>query len=64
VVNQLSMILEDGIITEQEGQDLMLDVNQTAGNVVDEETVGYEFSKQVWEDSEQKLAGHQPWPEN
>jgi hypothetical protein len=58
------MILEDGIITEQEGQDLMLDVNQTAGNVVDEETAGYEFSKQVWEDSEQKLAGHQPWQEN
>ncbi|MFT6295154.1 MAG: hypothetical protein ACJATW_001433 [Glaciecola sp.] len=42
----------------------MLDVNQTAGNVVDEETAGYEFSKQVWEDSEQKLAGHQPWQEN
>ena len=44
------MILEDGIVTEQERQDLMLAVNQTAGNVVDEETVGYEFSKQVWED--------------
>jgi len=28
----------------------MLAVNQTTGNVVDEETVGYEFSKQVWED--------------
>jgi NAD-dependent DNA ligase len=50
IVNRLDMILEDGIITEEERQDLMLTVNQITGNVVDEETVGYEFSTEVWED--------------
>lgn len=51
VVNRLNMILEDGIITEEERQDLMLTVNQITGHVVDEETVGYEFSTEVWEDT-------------
>lgn len=51
VVNRLNMILEDGIITEEERQDLMLTVNQITGHIVDEETIGYEFSTEVWEDS-------------
>jgi NAD-dependent DNA ligase len=50
VVNRLNMVLEDEIITEEERQDLMLTVNQITGHVVDEETIGYSFSTEVWED--------------
>lgn len=51
VVNRLNMILEDGIITEEERRDLMLTVNQITGHVVDEKSVGYEYSTEVWEDA-------------
>lgn len=51
IVNRLNIILEDKIIAEQERQDLMLTVNQITGHVFDEETVGYGFSTEAWEDS-------------
>ena len=50
IVNRLNTILEDGIITEEERQDLMLTVNQITGHVDDEKTIRYEFSTDVWED--------------
>lgn len=50
VVNRLNHILDDGIITEEERQDLLLTIGQITGQVVDENSVGYEASTEVWED--------------
>ncbi|MFT6402394.1 MAG: NAD-dependent DNA ligase [Pseudohongiellaceae bacterium] len=55
VVNRLNMVLEDEIITEEEREDLMLTVNQITGHLVDEETIGYGFSTEVWEDIVDRL---------
>lgn len=59
VVNRLNLILDDGIITDEERHDLMLTVNQITGHVADEEAVGYEISTEVWEDTidDLKVAG-------
>lgn len=59
IVNRLNHILEDGIITEEERQDLLLTINQITGQVPDLNSVGYEASTEVWEDNltELKVAG-------
>lgn len=63
IVNRLNLILEDGIITDEEREDLMRTVHQVTGNDVeietDSESVGYEASTEVWEDSidELKVSG-------
>lgn len=59
IVNRLNNILEDGIITEEERQDLLLTIDQITGRVSDADSVGYEVSTEVWEDSlsELKVSG-------
>lgn len=59
IVNRLNNILEDGIITEEERQDLMVTVQQITGTEPTTEEVSYEASTEVWEDSvdDVKIAG-------
>lgn len=59
IVNRLNNILEDGIITEEERQDLMVTVQQITGTESTTEEVSYEASTEVWEDSvdDVKIAG-------
>ncbi len=59
IVNRLNNILEDGIITEEERQDLMVTVQQITGTESTTEEVSYEASTEVWEDSVEnvKIAG-------
>lgn len=49
VAERLSTVLEDGIITEEERQDLLMTVNQVTG-ANPEEDVAYQASTEVWED--------------
>jgi len=49
IVNRLNNVLEDGIITEEERQDLLQTVNQVTGNAA-EDDISYETSTEVWED--------------
>ncbi|NKB34062.1 MAG: NAD-dependent DNA ligase [Pseudomonadales bacterium] len=50
IVNRLNNVLEDGIITEEERQDLLQTVNQVTGNAAESEDITYESSTEVWED--------------
>ncbi len=50
IVNRLNNVLEDGIITEEECQDLLQTVNQITGNSSEGDDIGYESSTEVWED--------------
>jgi NAD-dependent DNA ligase len=51
VVNRVTAILEDGIITHDERQDLMRIIQQVAGKPLDSQTLSPEASVEVWEDS-------------
>ena len=51
IVHRLNNILEDGIITEEERQDLMATVQQITGTEATPEDVSYEASTEVWEDT-------------
>lgn len=59
IVNRLNNVLEDGIITDEERQDLMVTVNQVTGNDNSAPDVSYESSTEVWEDAvdDIKIAG-------
>lgn len=59
IVNRLNNVLEDGIITEEERQDLMVTVQQITGTEATPEDVKYEASTEVWEDvvDDVKIAG-------
>ena len=50
IVNRLNNVLEDGIITEEERQDLLQTVNQVTGNAAENDDISYESSTEVWED--------------
>lgn len=50
VVKRLAAILEDGIVSEEERQDLLLTANQVTGSSAEEPGVGPEASTEVWED--------------
>lgn len=50
IVNRLSHILEDGVITDEERDDLLVTVNQVTGTNVEETGVSYQASTEVWED--------------
>ena len=58
-MQRLAIILEDGIITDEEREDLLSTVRQVTGTDTDESGLSYEASTEVWEDSvdELKLAG-------
>ena len=51
IVQRLAIILEDGIITDEEREDLLATVQQVTGTDADESGLGYEVSTEVWEDS-------------
>ncbi|MDD9890612.1 MAG: BRCT domain-containing protein [Gammaproteobacteria bacterium] len=55
VVNRLNNVLEDGIITEEERQDLLQTVNQITGSSSHDGDVSYESSTEVWEDKVDNL---------
>ncbi len=59
IVQRLAVILEDGIITDEEREDLLATVRQVTGTDTDESGLSYEASTEVWEDSVDslKLAG-------
>ncbi len=59
VVNRLNNILEDGIMTEEERQDLLETVQKITGTEAETNDVSYEASTEVWEDrvDEVKIAG-------
>lgn len=59
IVQRLAIILEDGIITDEEREDLLITVRQVTGTDTDESGLSYEASTEVWEDSvdELKLVG-------
>lgn len=59
IVQRLAIILEDGVITEEEREDLLATVRQVTGTDTDESGLGCEASTEVWEDSvtDLKLAG-------
>ena len=54
VVNRLELILEDGIITEEERSDLLNTVNQVTGTNAEDSKISFE-STEVWEDKIDKL---------
>jgi len=58
-VQRLAIILEDGIITDEEREGLLSTVRQVTGTDTEESGLSYEASTEVWEDSvdELKLAG-------
>lgn len=51
IVQRLAVILEDGIITDEEREDLLATVRQVTGTDTDESGLSYEASTEVWEDS-------------
>ncbi len=59
VVNRVATILEDGIITNEERQDLMRIIQQVAGTPANPEELSLEASTEVWADpvDEIKVAG-------
>ena len=59
IVNRLNNVLEDGVITEEERQDLMVTVNQVTGTEDTATDISYEASTEVWEDpvDDIKIAG-------
>ncbi|MEX0962469.1 MAG: BRCT domain-containing protein [Pseudohongiellaceae bacterium] len=50
IVQRLDTILEDGVITDEERQDLLTTVRQVTGTDTDIPSLGYEVSTEVWED--------------
>ncbi len=50
IVLRLAIILEDGIITDEERHDLLVTVRQVTGTDTDESGLRYEASTEVWED--------------
>jgi NAD-dependent DNA ligase len=50
VANRVELILEDGVITNEERQDLLETVNQLISNEADVEGPAFEASTEVWED--------------
>ena len=50
IVSRLAIILEDGVITEEERRDLLFTVRQVTGTDTDESGLGFEASTEVWED--------------
>lgn len=59
IVKRLAIILEDGIITDEEREDLLATVRQVTGTDTEESGLSYEASTEVWEDSidELKVSG-------
>ena len=59
IVQRLTIILEDGIITDEEREDLLITARQVTGTDTDESGLSYEASTEVWEDSvdDLRLAG-------
>ncbi|GJM14130.1 MAG: hypothetical protein DHS20C12_25330 [Pseudohongiella sp.] len=55
IVQRLAIILEDGIITDEERGDLLTTVRQVTGSDTDETGLSYEASTEVWEDSIDEL---------
>jgi len=55
IVQRLAVILEDGIVTDEEREDLLATVRQVTGTDTDESGLSYEASTEVWEDSIDKL---------
>jgi NAD-dependent DNA ligase len=55
IVKRLAVILEDGIITDEEREDLLVTIRQVTGTDTDEAGVSYEASTEIWEDSVQEL---------
>lgn len=51
VVTRLAIILEDGVITDEERADLLVTVRQVTGTDTEESGLGFEASTEVWEDS-------------
>jgi len=51
IVQRLALILEDGIVTDEEREDLLVTVRQVTGTDTDESGLSYEVSTEVWEDS-------------
>lgn len=51
IVQRLAVILEDGIITDEEREDLLVTVRRVTGTDTDESGLSYEASTEVWEDS-------------
>lgn len=56
IVQRLAIILEDGIITDEEREELLITVRQVTGTDTDELGQSYEASTEVWEDSVDDLA--------
>lgn len=59
ILYRLNVVLEDGVITEEERQDLMKTVGQITGANPEPADSAYEASTEVWEDAidELKIAG-------
>lgn len=55
IVQRLAVILEDGIITDEERGDLLITVRQVTGTDTDESGLSFEASTEVWEDSIDEL---------
>lgn len=55
IVMRLALILEDGIITDEERSDLLATVRQVTGTDTDEAGLSFEASTEVWEDSVESL---------
>lgn len=55
IVNRLALILEDGVITDEERGDLLTTVRQVTGTDADESGLSFEASTEVWEDSVESL---------
>lgn len=55
IVMRLALILEDGIITDEERGDLLATVRQVTGTDTDESGLSFEASTEVWEDSLESL---------
>ena len=51
IVERLEVILEDGIITDEERKNLLATVRHVTGTDTDESGLSYETSTEVWEDS-------------
>ncbi len=55
IVMRLAIILEDGVITDEERGDLLGTVRQVTGTDLDESGLSFEASTEVWEDSVDSL---------
>ena len=62
ILDRLSHILEDGIITDEERKDLLVTVNQVTGTDLEVGEVCYEVSTEVWEDKTRSTHWQLPGP--